>query len=550
MIRLVTGWRSQTLEGGVFLVCAVLPLAFLPPAHLPFADAKPLILTAGATMVWVSGIRPDRRLVAPALALATIAVAATLAGVDPLESLYGTARPTGLVMLLPALTLVVVAPNVPASVVERMPRWIVGAALVAAALALIEDVFPAVLDPVLRSERFTGGTFGNPVILAGFLALAVAANLAGPADDGRRLPAWLTPLVLGSAFGVIGERSAYLLPVVAVLVAWWLGRPDRRRLIRAVAALVLGIAVWSFVPQIGGTTSSSAVVSQFETTLGERQRLAVATANARGVLERPVLGWGPANAWSAFLSSGTREEIRTATRTWGDAHDLPLQFAVTTGVLGLVALLWLAGRVLLAARPRSSIVPWASAGALTLLAFSLYEPLDPTLTPLLFLLAGTSLATGTTDAETTATGIARGARVVVAVVLGAGVAVSALSIASSTLEQWGRTHYASRWALEDAMTIAPWRLTTVEALAIDLAVEGRSGDDDAAERARALVADAVADHPDNPGVRLLAADLEILLRDEDAARAWIDRQLERFPSDTVRVPSDRVPGGSSTLGPS
>jgi hypothetical protein len=353
---------------------------------------------------------------------------------------------------------------------------------------------------------------------------------------------------LGSAFGVVGERSAYLLPIVAVAVAWWLGRPDRRRIVRAIAALLIAIVVWCFVPQLGNGASTLSVGSQFETTLGERQRLAVAAANLRGVIDRPVLGWGPSNAWSAFLSSGTPDEIRTATRSWGDAHDLPLQFAVTTGLLGLLALLWLAARVVLAARPRSSIVPWAGAGALTLLAFSLYEPLDPTLTPLLFLLAGATLAVGERDLDAEP---ARGvARVAVIVLLAGGAAVSVLSLASSTLEQWGRTHYDSRWALEAAGDLAPWRISTVEALAIDLALDGRSGDRAAAERARALVADAVADHPDNPGVRLLAADVEILLRDEDAARAWIERQLERFPSDTVRVPNDRVQGGSNTLAPS
>jgi hypothetical protein len=556
MIPFVRGWRLQTLEGGLFLVCAALPLAFLPAAVLPFADAKPVLLTLGAALVWISGIRPDPRLVPPVLALALIAVAAAVVGTDPLESMYGTAAstrgPTGLVMLLPALALMVVAPSIPPPIRERMRRWIVGAAMIAAAFALIEHVAPGVLDPILRTSHFIGGTFGNPVIFAGFLALALGVSLAGVEIRWRWLPGWVTFLVLGSAFGVVGERSAYLLPVVAVGVAWWLGRPDRRRFNRAVAALVLGIVVWSFVPKLGDDAASGSgsgsgsgeVLSQFETTLGERQRLAVVTAIARGVLERPFLGWGPGNAWTAFLSSGTPEEIRTATRTWGDAHDLPLQFAVTTGIVGSVALLWLTGRVLLAARPRSAIVPWAAAGALTLLAFSLYEPLDPTLTPLLFFLAGASLssATATARTESRANGIAR---VVVVGALGAGVIVSALSLASSVLEQWGRSHYASRWALEDAVTIAPWRLTAIDALAIDLALDGRSGDDAAAERARSLVADAVRDHPDNPGVRLVAVDVEVLLRDEDAARGWLDRQLERFPSDTVRIPA----AGSNTLGP-
>ncbi|HYG72536.1 MAG TPA: tetratricopeptide repeat protein, partial [Actinomycetota bacterium] len=87
------------------------------------------------------------------------------------------------------------------------------------------------------------------------------------------------------------------------------------------------------------------------------------------------------------------------------------------------------------------------------------------------------------------------------------------------------------------------------ALALDLALDARGGDAAAAEQARALIADAVADHPDNPGIRVLAADVEILLGDEDAARAWIDRHLERFPGDTVRIPPGRNDGETNVLEP-
>lgn len=85
--------------------------------------------------------------------------------------------------------------------------------------------------------------------------------------------------------------------------------------------------------------------------------------------------------------------------------------------------------------------------------------------------------------------------------------------------------------------MAPWRLTAHEALAISLAVDGRAGDAAAAEEARAVADRVVQRHPLNPGVRLLAADVELLLRNFPATQAWIREQLRVFPNDPITVPT-------------
>jgi hypothetical protein len=79
-------------------------------------------------------------------------------------------------------------------------------------------------------------------------------------------------------------------------------------------------------------------------------------------------------------------------------------------------------------------------------------------------------------------------------------------------------------------------MTATEALAMSLAVDGRAGDGAAAEEARDVVDRAVRDHPLNPGVRLLAADVELLLRNLPATQEWIRDQLRVFPNDDLRVP--------------
>ena len=52
-----------------------------------------------------------------------------------------------------------------------------------------------------------------------------------------------------------------------------------------------------------------------------------------------------------------------------------------------------------------------------------------------------------------------------------------------------------------------------------------------------MVDRAVRTHPLNPGVRLLAADVELLLRDFPATQDWIREQLRVFPNDTLTVPT-------------
>src|SRR5205823_5391429 len=135
------------------------------------------------------------------------------------------------------------------------------------------------------------------------------------------------------------ERSAYVVPVVAVAVAMWRRRPGAAQ--TALVVLLLGgtLAGWIALGRVLPTTATSvSPVVEFETPAAERDRLIVYSADAHGLLDRPVLGWGPGNTWSAYLSSATPAQIRAAGRGWADAHDLFLEIAVGAGIPGLVLL--------------------------------------------------------------------------------------------------------------------------------------------------------------------------------------------------------------------
>jgi hypothetical protein len=119
--------------------------------------------------------------------------------------------------------------------------------------------------------------------------------------------------------------------------------------------------------------------------------------------------------------------------------------------------------------------------------------------------------------------------------LSAGLVLSTVAFAASTLEQWGRG-YGEVWADRDSHAVAPWRVTAGENLAIRLAVEGRSGDASARREALALSENLVTAHPWDPTVRLSASDVARLLQRPGEADVWEAAQLRVFPSDTRPVP--------------
>jgi len=217
--------------------------------------------------------------------------------------------------------------------------------------------------------------------------------------------------------------------------------------------------------------------------------------------------------------------------------------AVVSGAIGLAAFGWLLLRLVpRAIRPEGGR-GWATASALTLAVFAFFEPMNVVLTPLLFLLAGASAfrAVSVSAAPERGRRSGRVGRTAATVGLACLVVLAGVNLAASGLEQWGHTHYGSNWALRAATGFAPWRLTATEALAMSLAVDGRAGDGAAANEARDVVDRAVRDHPLNPGVRLLAADVELLLRNFPATQQWIRDQLRVFPNDDLTVP-EHEPG--------
>lgn len=171
---------------------------------------------------------------------------------------------------------------------------------------------------------------------------------------------------------------------------------------------------------------------------------------------------------------------------------------------------------------------------MVLAVIHLLQPLNLVLTPLLFLTAGLSVAPGGEHARLELRRMWVVGAVSIALVLALG------RFGASSLERYGRT-YVSPGALQASRVLQPFRLSGTEALAKHRSLDARARRPGAGADARELAEEGVARHGWHPAVRLVAADVEMLLDDRPAARRWLDEHLERFPNDPVAL------GGAARL---
>ncbi len=390
--------RPQLAELGVFLLVVALPLVFTPFSASPFGDPKVVVLAAGTLALWASGLPIDRRLAWAAAAWVGVTIVAALTGVDPTVGL--TARTEGqgggAIVLGCAGALAVLGCGLGDELRERARRWFVASGVVVAVLGLAIRVFPDASTWLPSDIEMIGATLGNQLFAAAFLAAAVAAAIVGGGSGSHvasrpvnpRTVALVAFLALGAA--TFGERSSIVLPLVAGAAVLWRARLGARATIVMACAVIVPLIAWQAIEAtiLPDTTGRGAAVTGIQAQATDVQRVTVWRVMARATLDRPALGWGPGSAQSGYLATATTSEIEEAGRSWSDAHDLFLETAATSGVLGLAALAWLVAlltaRSLRARRDRV----WAFGAAAGLAAYSVVEPIGLVLTPLLFLFAG------------------------------------------------------------------------------------------------------------------------------------------------------------------
>jgi len=229
------------------------------------------------------------------------------------------------------------------------------------------------------------GLWGNAAILAAFL-LGVLWLLA-PHLRSARIPVATLIVVVAAGIQVAGERFVLLLLLpLAVGALCRLGRKTGSIFaVLVLAGLLLGVGIG----QLSATPTAVSRAANPDSE-GVRPRLEVWAAAAHAVEHRPILGEGPGRFAAATDPLRTLALVRSrgADVYFADAHDLLVEYAVTTGLPGLLLFVAFVGLALWAGRRRPSLTGFACA----VLAVQLVQPQSVGLTPLAFLALGAAAA--------------------------------------------------------------------------------------------------------------------------------------------------------------
>jgi O-antigen ligase len=525
--------RPRALELGIALLVVAVPLVFLPMSDSPFVDVKLALALVAVLCLWLGGTRVDRTLAIVVWAWVGSMALSMVTGVDPWISLAGVDSNAGGLVLLGASGYALVAgAALPRSLVDRIPGWLFAATVPVSVVAIVWRFAPDTLLVLGRSMTYEGSTLGHPVFLSGLTAAAVGAAVGVR----MRHRAWfVTALILiASALSLSAKRSGLIAVVVGLVVALVRARAGKVRSLLIVGVVVGTLSAWSVASSFVPAEQALSGVQRFEQLDSDSAaaRVHITKALTRAWADRPILGWGVGNTWTAYLKHATLDDVEVAHRGIADAHNLLLGTAASTGTVGLIALVALIGVVVRRAWKGPRQLGWAAGAAAALFVTHLLQPVHTSLTPLMFLLAG--IAAGTPGPARAARTPARVGRAAVGVLLSAGLLLSTLVLASSVLDRWGRT-YNSVWSLRTAMSLAPGRLWPVQALAVYRGQDAAAGDEDAEREVRELIDRALDRHPLNPDSRMIAVQAGLMMNDPEYARMWLQRQMEVFPGDLASL---------------
>lgn len=430
----------------------LVPVAYLPLVDAPFWSPKAAVVLPAAAIgltrlpaLLRTRLRPAAL---AALAFLSVATVSTVLSDDVRQATFGLYNwGTGLVFVLALVGCWALGASVtPAGRRSVTAGLVAGTAISSAvgALQLVVDLgVPFLGSP--EGGRATG-LAGNPVHLAA-LALGVLAMAAAKAGERSW---WLVAVGAGAAaIQLSGSRFALLLlvPLVLALAAHRGLRPSAV----VVAAIVLGLAVGGAVTSVAGqgTSSSGRVAALGASRGGFTARLETWTSSAHAVAERPVLGAGPGRFRAATSPHRTLALARAEgpDRLFEDGHNLAVEHAVTTGVLGVLALgAWL---VLAAGAVRS--VPIASFGV-AVLGLHLVQPQSVGTTTLALLALGAASVGG--EAAERPTG--RGRRLAPAVAGALGAVLGGVLVTGDAALQRARLDFDDAASRSATSLLAPW----------------------------------------------------------------------------------------------
>lgn len=318
-----------------------------------------------------------------ACAFLVVALISALASPSPNIGLFGLyAWGTGWLLWLAAAGAFAIAASL--GPIDR--AWLFGGLLVGVTVNALVGVWQVLANPstpglALYDGTQADGLLGNPIHLEALMLGGLALVLGRVCRDPLRW-GWLA-LLYAVALEFTAERLA--LPVLVALVVYALITYKLKK--GGVYGLI--VLVGYGIGYLGGGSSLGSRVTSAtgENTFGLRARVWQAGLDYLG--HHPVIGVGPGQLRTAIDSVMTLSLAQriSPSRVLTDGHDIIIEVAVTTGLVGLACFLaWLAGAFRGSAR-------CAFLGfAVAMLLVDLVEPLNITILPLEFFGLGAAMA--------------------------------------------------------------------------------------------------------------------------------------------------------------
>ena len=356
----------------------------------PKAALVLVVIGPGLVALLAAAVMRDRASIA-AVGFLVIAALATITSPAPLMSLVGLYNHgTGLLFVAAVVGMWALGRRLSTTAAGNLELVLIGAATLNAVMMWMQNSRAFNGDVFTLIDGRPPGLLGNPVhsaaLLLGAFALLLerwraASRVTSTAERGHAHAVAVIGLgaLFASALELSGGRIGLaVLVIVAVVVAIRIGWRGAAVLL---VALGLGLGIASLAVE-DGTGAAARVATSGDSPLAgriDRWRMAGPAVQAR-----PLLGVGP----GLYRRGTSRYATPAAARAFGadsiniDAHNVVVEYAVTTGVLGVIALL---GWLFLAARGARGALAWfGAAGAVSLLV----QPQFIGLTPVLALALG------------------------------------------------------------------------------------------------------------------------------------------------------------------
>ena len=269
-------------------------------------------------------------------------------------------------------------------------RWLFGGllagALANAAMALYQTLAVptnSTFGPYQGNQA--DGFLGNPIFLESLLLGVIALVSVRAAKSKVRSLAFLAGSaslgLMAVALEFSNERAAVgLLAIMFVILVL---------VYRATGLLVaMPTALGYLIGYLGAGRSLGARIAAGTQSVGFHQRADLWKLALTAIVHRPLLGFGPGELEAAInpRMGLSFARLLQSGKVFTDSHDILIEVAVTTGVLGLVCfLLWVASAILGA---RNYFVYFA----IMCFVVELVEPLNIAITPLAFLALGAGTA--------------------------------------------------------------------------------------------------------------------------------------------------------------